>query len=140
MRTLSLLAAALALALSARAAPARAEDELRPPGKGASQGGYLWIGARPAAPPRRVVVLAPSLTDIVLAMGLGDRLAGVTRLDDAPEVANLPRVGGFLDPNPEAVLGLSPDLVLWVTDGTDLNSGVIHPSAGATVVQEVVIK
>jgi iron complex transport system substrate-binding protein len=64
-----------------------------------------------------VVVLAPSLTDVVLAMGLGDRLAGVTRLDDAPEVAKLPRVGGFLDPSPEAVLALSPDLVLWVTDG-----------------------
>ncbi len=50
-------------------------------------------------------------------MGLADRLAGVTRLDDAPEVAKLPRVGGFLDPSPEAVLALSPDLVLWVTDG-----------------------
>jgi iron complex transport system substrate-binding protein len=64
-----------------------------------------------------VVVLAPSLTDVVLALGLRDRLAGVTRLDDAPEVAALPRVGGFLDPSPEAVLALSPDLVLWVTDG-----------------------
>jgi iron complex transport system substrate-binding protein len=32
-------------------------------------------------------------------------------------VARLPRVGGFIDPNPEAVLGLAPDLVLWVTDG-----------------------
>jgi cobalamin transport system substrate-binding protein len=121
MRNLASLAAALALAL-ASAAPARAADDLRPPGKGAAQGGYLWIGERPAAPPRRVVVLAPSLTDLVLAMGLGDRLAGVTRLDDAPEVAGLPRVGGFLDPNPEAVLGLSPDLVLWVTDGGALGA------------------
>jgi iron complex transport system substrate-binding protein len=64
-----------------------------------------------------VVVLAPSLTDVVLALGLRDRLVGVTRMDDAPEVKELPRVGGFLDPSPEAVLGLSPDLVLWVTDG-----------------------
>lgn len=108
---------ALAALLLATAPAARAADELRPPGRGAAQGGILWIGERPAAPPRRVVVLAPSLTDVLLAMGLGDRLAGVTRLDDAPEVARLPRVGGFLDPNPEAVLGLSPDLVLWVTDG-----------------------
>ena len=108
--------AALLVALAA-AAPAARADDLRPPGKGAAAGGVLWIGERPRAPPRRVVVLAPSLTDVVLAMGLGDRLAGVTRLDDAPEVAHLPRVGGFLDPNPEAILGLSPDLVLWVTDG-----------------------
>jgi cobalamin transport system substrate-binding protein len=122
MRNLGLLAAALSLALGTGAAPARAADDLRPPGKGAAQGGVLWIGARPAAPPRRVVVLAPNLTDIVLAMGLGERLVGVTRLDDAPEVASLPRVGGFLDPNPEAVLGLSPDLVLWVTDGGALGA------------------
>jgi cobalamin transport system substrate-binding protein len=115
-------AAALALATAGAPAPARAADELRPPGKGAAQGGLLWVGGRPAAPPRRVVVLAPSLTDVVLAMGLGDRLAGVTRLDEAPEVASLPRVGGFLDPNPEAVLGLSPDLVLWVTDGGALGA------------------
>jgi iron complex transport system substrate-binding protein len=41
----------------------------------------------------------------------------VTRVDRAPEVAGKPRVGGFLDPNPEAILGLKPDLLLWVTDG-----------------------
>lgn len=105
------LATLLALALPARA------DDLRPTGKGAAEGGALWVGPRPAAPPRRVVVLAPSLTDVVIALGLRDRLVGVTRLDDAPEAADLPRVGGFLDPNPEAVLGLRPDLVLWVTDG-----------------------
>ncbi len=112
MRTSAPLLAALLAA-----APAARGDELRPSGKGAAEGGAIWVGAPPRTPPRRVVVLAPSLTDVVLAMGLGDRLAGVTRLDDAPEVARLPRVGGFLDPSPEAVLALSPDLVLWVTDG-----------------------
>jgi iron complex transport system substrate-binding protein len=66
------------------------------------------------------VLLAPSLTDVLLAMGLGDRIAGVTRLDDDPRVAAVPRVGGYLDPNPEAVLALSPDLVVWVTNGTAL--------------------
>lgn len=115
-------AGTLALALTASAAalaPARgaAADLLHPSGKGVAEGGAIWAGPRPSGPPRRVVVLAPSLTDVVLALGLRDRLVGVTRLDDAPEVADLPRVGGFLDPNPEAILGLSPDLVLWVTDG-----------------------
>ncbi len=111
-------AAAVAAALAALlATPARGADDLRPSGKGAAEGGAQWVGPRPEAPPRRVVVLAPSLTDVVVAMGLTDRLAGVTRLDDAPEVARLPRVGGFLDPSPEAILALSPDLVLWVTDG-----------------------
>jgi iron complex transport system substrate-binding protein len=64
-----------------------------------------------------VVALAPSLTDVVLALGLRERLVGVTSVDDAPEVKDLPRVGGFIDPNPEAILGLRPDLVLWITDG-----------------------
>jgi iron complex transport system substrate-binding protein len=83
----------------------------------ASAGGVSWLGPRPPASPRRVVTLAPSLTDTVVALGLADRVVGVTRYDDAPEVADRPRVGGFLDPSPEAVLALRPDLVLWMTDG-----------------------
>lgn len=115
------LAAALTVAaLFAAGGGAARADELRPTGKGAAEGGVVWSGPRPARPPRRVVVLAPSLTDVILALGLGDRLVGVTRLDDDPAVARLPRVGGYLDPNPEAILGLSPDLVVWVTNGTAL--------------------
>jgi iron complex transport system substrate-binding protein len=110
---------ALALAVAAGAGEARA-DELRPTGKSLAEAGPVWVGPRPSAPPRRVVVLAPSLTDVVLALGPRDRLVGVTRLDDAPEVSGLARVGGYLDPNPEVVLGLSPDLVLWVTNGSAL--------------------
>jgi iron complex transport system substrate-binding protein len=113
-RCLSLLVACV---IAAPAGRALAADPLRDTGKGAAEGGAIWVGPRPTSPPRRVVVLAPSLTDVVLALGLRERLVGVTRLDDSPEVAELPRVGGFLDPNPEAVLGLRPDLVLWVTDG-----------------------
>ena len=97
-------------ALLLLAGPARAGD-------GPARRGPEWLGPEAPAHPRRVVSLAPSLTETVVALGLADRLAGVTRYDDAPEVARLPRVGGFLDPNPEAVLGLRPDLVLWLTDG-----------------------
>jgi iron complex transport system substrate-binding protein len=108
---------ALAAALLVAGPAAAADDPLRPTGKGVAEGGAAWVGPRPTSPPRRIVVLAPSLTDVVVALGLRDRLVGVTTLDDAPEVKALPRVGGFLDPSPEAVLALSPDLVLWVTDG-----------------------
>lgn len=79
----------------------------------------LWVGPRPARPPRRVVTLAPSLTDVVLGLGLGDRIVGVTRMDRAPEVASRPRVGGYLDPNPEAILALQPDLVLWTAEAAE---------------------
>jgi iron complex transport system substrate-binding protein len=64
---------------------------------------------------RRVVTLAPSLSEIVLALGAGDRLVGVTRFDDDPRTAKLVRVGGYNDPEPETVLGLHPDLVLAET-------------------------
>jgi iron complex transport system substrate-binding protein len=45
-------------------------------------------------------------------MGAGNRIIGVSRFDDLPEVARLPRVGGFIDPSVEAVLSLKPQLVL----------------------------
>jgi iron complex transport system substrate-binding protein len=83
----------------------------------AARGEPAWLGPRPPARPVRVISLAPSLTDTVIALGEVGRLVGVTRYDASPEVKSLPRVGGFLDPSPEAVLGLRPDLVLWLADG-----------------------
>ena len=61
---------------------------------------------------RRVVSLAPSLSEIVLAAGGRAKLVGVTRFDDDPRVASVPRIGGYNDPQPEAVLAVKPDLVL----------------------------
>ncbi len=70
------------------------------------------LGPPPAASPTRIVTLAPSLTELVLALGAGDRLVGVSRFDDAAEVQGLPRVGGFVDPSAEAILALRPGLLL----------------------------
>jgi len=112
-----LLKHALALALLLAAAPAAGGSPWPDGGPGAAAGGARWLGPRPPAVPRRVVSLAPSMTDIAVALGKADRLVGVTKFDDAPEVKGLPRVGGFLDPSAEAVLALRPDLVLWFTDG-----------------------
>ena len=70
------------------------------------------LGPPAPAQVRRVVTLAPSLSEIVLALGAGDRLAGVTPFDDDPRTAHLPRIGGYNDPQPEAVLAVRPDLVL----------------------------
>ncbi|MGO8970939.1 MAG: ABC transporter substrate-binding protein [Myxococcaceae bacterium] len=82
-------------------------------GAGSSQpAGVQTLG--PPAPKvvHRVVTLAPSLTDAVLALGAADVLVGVSRFDERPEVRTLPRVGGFVDPSVEAVAALRPDLVL----------------------------
>src|SRR2546423_15447822 len=70
------------------------------------------LGPKVPAEVRRVVTLAPSLSEIVLALGARDRLVGVTRFDDDPRTRGVPRVGGYNDPQPEAVLALHPDLLL----------------------------
>lgn len=74
-------------------------------------------GLPPARPPRRIVSLAPSLTETVFALGAGDRLVGATRFCDyPPEALRVPRVGGMLDVSVEKVVDLAPDLVLASSD------------------------
>jgi ABC-type hemin transport system substrate-binding protein len=69
---------------------------------------------RPEAPPARIVSLVPSLTESLFALGLGERVVGVTEwcVHPADAVAKLPRVGGTKTPDLPAVLALEPDLVL----------------------------
>jgi iron complex transport system substrate-binding protein len=70
------------------------------------------------AQPRRIVSLAPSLTETLFALGVGDRVVGVTRYCAfPPEVRGLPKVGGHLDPNFEAIVSLEPDLVVLIPSG-----------------------
>src|SRR5262245_39659192 len=69
---------------------------------------------RLAAPPRRLVSLVPSLTELVCALGRADRLVGVTRYccEPADAVASVAKVGGTKNPDLAAIIGLAPDLVL----------------------------
>ncbi|HXX57850.1 MAG TPA: cobalamin-binding protein [Thermodesulfovibrionales bacterium] len=68
--------------------------------------------------PRRIVSLAPNMTEILFAIGLGDRIVGVTSYCDYPEEAKKkPKVGGMSNPSLEAVISLKPDLVVMTTDG-----------------------
>jgi cobalamin transport system substrate-binding protein len=70
------------------------------------------------APPRRIISLVPSVTEILFAIAAQDRLAGVTDFcDDPPEARRKPRVGGMLAPNLETILTLKPDLVIAATAG-----------------------
>lgn len=65
--------------------------------------------------PRRIVSLAPSVTEILFAIGAGDRVVAVSTTCDRPaEVAGRPRVGTWVAPNEEAIIALSPDLVIAV--------------------------
>lgn len=64
------------------------------------------------APAHRVVSLLPSITDLIVALGAGDRLIARTGFDTARSLAHLPSLGRTLEPNPEAVAVLAPELVL----------------------------
>ena len=63
--------------------------------------------------PRRVVSLNPATTDLIFALGAGDRLVGRTHWDVYPAAAiAVPDLGSGIRPNVEAVLGARPDLVI----------------------------
>ena len=64
-------------------------------------------------PPQRIVSLLPSLSETVCALGACQRLVGVDRYSNWPaSIAQVPRVGGGIDPNIESIVALKPDLVL----------------------------
>jgi iron complex transport system substrate-binding protein len=66
--------------------------------------------------PRRLVSIAPSITETLFALGLGNRLVGDTDYCDyPPQAKSLPHVGAMLNPSLEKIVALKPDLVL----GTD---------------------
>ncbi len=70
------------------------------------------------ADPRRVVALAESVTEIVFAVGRGERLVGTTRFaDHPPEALRLPRVGTYIQLDIERIAALRPDLGIGTRDG-----------------------
>lgn len=71
----------------------------------------------------RIVSLAPSLTETLFALGCGDRVVGVTDFCSyPPKATELPRVGGYIDPNYEALLRLEPDLVVLLKEHRSVRS------------------
>jgi iron complex transport system substrate-binding protein len=64
-------------------------------------------------PVRRIVSLAPSVTETLFALGLGDRVVGDTNYCDYPaEAKSKTRIGGPINPNIEQIAALHPDLVV----------------------------
>ena len=67
-----------------------------------------------SAPPRRIVSLIPSITEILFALGLGDAVAGCTIFCTEPRdgVAGKTQVGGEKNPKLELIRDLGADLVI----------------------------
>src|SRR4030042_1765298 len=83
--------------------------------------------------PQRIISLAPSNTEILCALGLGDRIAGVTSYCNyPPEATTKPSIGDYNTPNIEEIIAREPDLVL----ATEVNETTIAQleSRGITVV------
>jgi iron complex transport system substrate-binding protein len=89
---------------------------------------FQTVPAR-AATPSRIVSTSPSITETLFALGLGDRVVGVSTYCRFPaEVAKLPTVGTFLKPDAELIAGLRPDLVVVheVSNGIDRKLASLH--------------
>lgn len=68
--------------------------------------------------PQRIISLAPSLTELLFALGLGDRIIGVTEwCKYPPEALKKPKVGGYINSSQEKIVSLAPD-VIFCTRGT----------------------
>src|SRR5262245_22690792 len=88
----------------------------------------VLVGCRPSAhppigPAQRVVSLLPSFTEILFAIGAGDRVVGRTTWCDYPPAARaVPSVGDGLPPNVEAVAARKPDLVVLYNSGPNVTA------------------
>jgi iron complex transport system substrate-binding protein len=70
--------------------------------------------------PRRIISLAPNVTETIYLLGANDRLIGVTSECDWPaDTANKQKIGDLLNPNYELILAARPDLVIASTAGND---------------------
>ena len=84
----------------------------------------LWLslsGIVFASPPGRIVSLAPSVTEILYDLGLGDQIIAVTTFCDyPPEALDKPKIGGYSNPSIESIVAMKPDLVVMIDDGNPI--------------------
>jgi len=85
---------------------------------------FLFACAQPQEPKatvRRVVTLAPNVTEMVFAVGCGPKIVGTDNFSDYPErVKRLPKVGG-VEPDVEKIASLHPDVVIASASGAHPN-------------------
>ena len=92
----------------------------------------------------RIVSFAPSITEILYELGLGENVFGVTQFCKYPEqTAQKSRVGGYTNPNYEAVLRLKPNLVILLNGNNTLTrfldkNSIRYISVGNDSVEEII--
>ncbi len=84
----------------------------------------------------RVLSLAPSNTELMFALGAGQRLVGRTDADDfPPEAAAVPSVGSLFPPDDERIVATRPDLVLMIDGNADLRQRLAERGLPVVVFQ-----
>lgn len=69
-------------------------------------------------PPQRIVSVAPNVTEILFALGLQDRVVGVSiYCQYPPEAQKKEKIGGYINPSLEKIVALRPDLVIGIAEG-----------------------
>jgi iron complex transport system substrate-binding protein len=73
--------------------------------------------------PKRIVSLAPGITEILYALGLDDKIVGVTNYCNWPRAARQKQqIGGFINPSIEQIVSLKPDVIIATADGNRLDT------------------
>ena len=71
-----------------------------------------------SGPPQRIVSVAPNVTEILFALGLEDRLVGVSNYCQyPPQAKKIEKIGGYINPSLEKIVALRPDLVVGIAEG-----------------------
>jgi len=83
---------------------------------------FLWVAtAALAGGPQRIISTSPSITEMLYALGLGDRVVGVTSYCHyPPEVRDKPKIGNYLRPDVETIVSMQPDLVVSLAEHGEL--------------------
>ncbi len=84
---------------------------------------FLWVESAWAKPqyPQRIISMSPSITETLFALGVGNRVVGVTDFCSYPkEACTRPKIGGLLNPSVETWITLKPDLIIHQEDSHKL--------------------
>ena len=77
--------------------------------------------AASAETPRRIVSASPSITEMLYAVGVGDRVVGVTEYCHyPPEVRGKAKIGSYMNPSLETILAMKPDLAVVLEEHAEL--------------------
>lgn len=88
----------------------------------------------PTGNPQRIVSLSPGNTEILFALGAGNRVVGVSSYSDYPiEAKSIPSVGSYIAPDIEKIVSLKPDMVVALKQTQDQHIRILN-QAGIKVV------